>query len=170
MNQKKLTIVTLVVVVAGAVAINEFIIRNSAKEQNREVASFGERFEPEQIKWEQELAKTVSKETGKTLLGAKPNLNEKFMYEALEGKYEATVVEGKLLKISLMPNQTALELSTDQLIKNYSSIFKGAKSFEKANANASTENVTLKNNSGKSIGQVTIMRDDQGRVVNIEIQ
>jgi hypothetical protein len=170
MNQKKLTILTLIVVMAGAVAINEFIIRNSTNEQDREVASSGERFEPEQIKWEQELAKTVSKQTGKTLLGEKPNLNEKFMFEALEGKYEASVVNGKLLKISLLPNQQALVLSTDVLIKNYSPIFKGAKSFETARADSSTEKVTLKNIEGKSIGLVTILRDDQGRVTNIEIQ
>jgi hypothetical protein len=170
MNQKKLTILTLFVVVAGAVTINEFIVRNSTNEQDREVASSAERFEPEQIKWEQELAKTVSKQTGKTLLGEKPNINEKFMFEALEGKYEASMVDGKLLKISLLPNQQALVLSTDVLIKNYSSIFKGAKSFDTVRADASTEKVNLKNIEGKSIGKVTIARDDQGRVINIEIQ
>ncbi len=178
MSQKKLTTLTLLVVVAGAVAINEFIIRNSTIEQNREVASFGERFEPEQIKWEQELARTLSKETGKTLIGTKPSINEKFLFEALAGKYEASVVDGKLLKISLLSNQTALALSTDNLIKNYPAVFKGAKSFEKFNRNtasettneAKTESVVLKNVNGKAIGKVTILRDDQGRVINIEIQ
>lgn len=170
MNQKKLTLITLFVVVAGAVLINEFIIRSSAKEQDREVASLGERFEPEQIKWEQELARSVSKETGKTLIGARPSLNEKFLFEALEGKYEASVVNGKLLKISLMPNQAALELSTDTLIKKYTSIFKDANSFEKMNSDKTTENITLKNIEGKVIGKVLILRDDQGRVLNIEIQ
>ena len=62
MDQKKLTIITLLVVVAGAVGINEMLIRKENKEQNREVASFGERFVPEQIKWEQELARNVSRE------------------------------------------------------------------------------------------------------------
>lgn len=170
MNQKKLIIFTLVIIVAGAVSINEFIIRNSAQEQNREVASFGERFEPEQIKWEQELAKTISKETGKTLIGTKPSLNEKFLFEALAGKYEASVVDGKLLKISLMANQTALNLSIDNLIKDYSSVFKDAKSFERSAGDTTTENVILKNLNGKSIGKVTILKDDQGRVINIEIQ
>lgn len=170
MNQKKLTILTLLVVVAGAVSINEFIIRNSSKEQGREVASFGERFEPEQIKWEQELAKSISKETSKTLIGAKPSLNEKFLFEALEGKYEASVVNGKLLKISIMANQTALELNTDNIIKKYSSVFKDARTYEKSNVDATTENIILKNIEGKSIGKVMILRDDQGRVTNIEIQ
>ncbi|MEK6628759.1 MAG: hypothetical protein AABY53_09045 [Bdellovibrionota bacterium] len=170
MSQKKLIIFTLFVIVAGAVSINEFIVRNSVQERNREVASFGERFEPEQIKWEQELAKTVSKETGKTLIGTKPNLNDKFLFEALAGKYEASVVDGKLLKISLMANQTALNLSIDNLIKDYSSVFKDAKSFERSASDGTTENVILKNFNGKSIGKVTILKDDQGRVINIEIQ
>ena len=170
MNQKTLTLITLFVVVAGAVLINEFIIRSSVKEQDREVASLGERFEPEQIKWEQELARSVSKETGKTLIGARPSLNEKFLYEALEGKYEASVVNGKLLKISLLSNQTAIELNTDNLIKKYVSVFKDANSFEKTNPDKATENVTLKNGEGKAIGKVLILRDDLGRVLNIEIQ
>ncbi len=170
MNQKNLTIITLFVVVSGAVLINEFIIRSSGKEQDREVASLGERFEPEQIKWEQELAKTVSKETGKTLIAARPSLNEKFLFEALEGKYEASVVNGKLLKISVMANQTAIELNTDKILKGYASVFKDASSFEKASADKLTENVTLKNTEGKTIGKVTILRDDQGRVLDIEIQ
>lgn len=161
---------TLFVVVAGAVLINEFIIRNSSKEQDREIASFGERFEPEQIKWEQELARTVSQRTGKTLLGAKPSLNEKFLFEALEGKYEASVVNGKLLKISLMTSQTALELNTDVLIQKYSSVFKDARSYEKSEIDQVTENVILKNADGKAIGKVMILRNDQGRVTNIEIQ
>ncbi len=169
MTQKKLTLITLMVVVAGAVLINEFILRSTVKDQDREVASFGERFEPEQIKWEQELARSVSKETGKTLIGARPSLNEKFLFEALEGKYEASVVNGKLLKISLMTNQTALDLKTDSLIKKYGSVFKDATTFE-TNTDKATEHVTLKNIDGKSIGKVMILRDDQGRVINIEIQ
>lgn len=170
MNQKNLTFLTLLVVVVGVVSINELIIRNTAGEQNRAVASLGERFEPAQIKWEQELAKTLSKETGKTLLGTKPSLNDKFLFEALAGKYEARVVDGKFLNISLLANQTALELSLDSLIKNYASVFKDAKSFERSAGDAGTENIILKNIEGHAIGNVTVMKDDQGRVINIQIQ
>jgi len=171
MNQKKLTIMTLIVVVAGAVLVNEFVIRGSNHDKDREVASFGERFAPEQIKWEQELANTVSKETnGKTVVAARPSQNEKFLFEALEGKYESTVVDGKLLKISLIQNSLPLELNTDDLIKKYSSVFKGASSFEKSTAGNGTESVLLKNSDGKSIGNATIHRNNEGRVLEIEIQ
>lgn len=172
MNQKKLTIVTLLVVIAGAVSVNELIMRSSSKEQDRELASFGERFSPEQIKWEQELARSVSKETsGKTVIGAKPSLNEKFLYEALAGRYQASLVnEGKFLKISLLPNQNALELPIENLIRDYSSIFKNAKSFAKVSSNNNVDQLILKNNAGQEIGKVLVLKNDEGRVLNIEIQ
>ena len=171
MNQKKLTIITLLVVIAGAVLVNEFIIRAGNKDKDREVASFGERFAPEQIKWEQELAHTVAKDSsGKTVVGAKPSQNEKFLFEALEGKYEAQVVDGKLLKISVIQSMLPLELNTDELLKKYSGVFKGASGFEKSAVDAQTEAVLLKNADGKSIGNVTIRRNGEGRVLNIEIQ
>ena len=151
--------------------VNEFIIRAGTKDKDREVASLGERFAPEQIKWEQELASAVAKDANsKTLIGARPSLNEKFLFEALEGKYEAQVVDGKLLKISLIQNMLPLELSTADLLKKYSGVFKGAKDFERSTVDNSTESVLLKNADGKSIGNVTIRRDTEGRVLNIEIQ
>jgi hypothetical protein len=171
MNQKKLILVTLVVVVAGAVCMNEFIIRNTSKE-DREVASAGERYAPEQIKWEQELARTVSKEASdKTVIGAKPSLNEKFLYEALAGHYQASLGnQGKNLNISLLPNQNAIELNVESLIQNYGPIFKNAKSFVKSSVNATTDSVVLKNQDGREIGKVVIQKNDEGRVLNIEIQ
>jgi len=135
------------------------------------VASFGERFAPEQIKWEQELAQTVAKDaSGKTVVGAKPSQNEKFLFEALEGKYEAQVVDGKLLKISVIQSMLPIELNTDDVLKKYSAVFKGATGFEKSTVDAQTEAVLLKNADGKSIGNVTIRRNGEGRVLNIEIQ
>lgn len=171
MNQKKLTILTLFVVIAGAVSINEFIIRKGSAEQNRDVANMGQRFQPEQIKWEQELAKTVADQnTGRTLIGERPNSNEQLLFGALQGKYEASVVNGKLLKITLLPNQLPVEMKTDQLIGEYAAVFKDAKSFESNGTTGGTENVSLKNVQGQVIGQVSIHRNDEGRVLNIEIQ
>ena len=171
MNQKKLTILTLVVVVAGAVTVNELIMRVSGKDQNREVASFGERFVPEQIKWEQELAKTVSRDANtKTLIAAKPSIGEKFLYEALEGKYDAQVVNGKLLKISLMQNQEAVLMDTAQVFKKYSEVFKGASTYQTQTLTPTTEAMVLKDAVGKEMGRVTIQRSVEGRVLDIEIK
>lgn len=171
MEQKKLTIITLLVVTVGAVGVNEFLIKKVNQDQNREVASFGERYQPEQIKWEQELAKTVSREANsKTVIAARPSVSEKFLFEALEGKYDAVVVDGKLLKISLIENQEPISLNVEQVLKKYSGVFKDAAAFEQKNVDAATYWVYLKNSDGKQIGQVTIRRNTEGRVLDIEIQ
>ena len=171
MNQKKLIILTLLVVVAGAVTINELVVRAAGKDQNREVASFGERFVPEQIKWEQELAKTVSRDTnGKTLVAGKPSISEKFLYEALEGKYDAQVVDGKLLKITLMQNHEPVILDTAKAIQNYTTVFKNTEKFEVQKVDNTTESVLLKDASGKQTGVVTIHRTAEGRVLDLEIK
>ncbi|MGZ3690971.1 MAG: hypothetical protein ACXVAX_05695 [Pseudobdellovibrio sp.] len=171
MDQKKLTILTLLVVVAGAVGINEMLIRKESKEQNREVASFGERFVPEQIKWEQELARSVSREAhGKTLIADRPSISEKFLYEALEGKYQAQVVNGKLLKITMIPNQEGVTLDTKTAFTKYAGVFKEAKSFESKTVDPTTEDVVLKNAGGQPIGNVTIHRNSEGRLLDLEIQ
>jgi hypothetical protein len=172
MNQKKLVFLTLVVVVAGAVFVNEMIVKPNAPEQDREMASATERYQPEQIKWEQELAKSVSREAnGQTVIGAKPTLREKFLYEALEGHYEAQVVNGRILKISLMPNREALDIDFANVIKKYSSVFKDAKSFARQPAAlANGESLRLQSADAQTIGLVTVERNAQGRVVSLEIQ
>lgn len=172
MNQKKLVFLTLVVVVAGAVFVNEMIVKPNAGSQDRDMASATERYQPEQIKWEQELAKTVSREANsQTVIGAKPTLSEKFLYEALEGRYEAEVVNGRILKISLMPNRDALDIDFANVIKKYSSVFKDAKSFNrKPAAQANGESIALQSADAQTIGVVTVLRNAQGRVVSLEIQ
>lgn len=170
MNQKKLIIVTLVVVVAAAVTVNELVMRSKSQEQNREVASFGERYQPEQIKWEQELAKTVSRDSGKTLIAAKPTISDKFLYEALAGQYEAQVVNGKILRISLLQNQEGLSLDTPNVLQKYSAVFKDANGFETKQVDSAIESVVLKNAEGRQIGHVTIRRNTTGKVVDIEIE
>lgn len=171
MNQKKLTILTLVVVAAGAVTVNELIMRAGNKEQNREVASFGERYVPEQIKWEQELAKTVSQNVnGKTQIGAKPNISDKFLYEALEGHYDAQVVDGKLLKISLRDNNDPVTLDIGSAITKYNAVFKNSANYSVQKVDSTTDSVVLKDATGNQTGTVTVKRTAEGRVLNIEIK
>jgi hypothetical protein len=171
MEQKKLAVISMVFVVAAAVVVNEMVIRAKSQDLNREVASFGQRFEPEQIKWEQELAKTVSTASdGKTVIGSKPSLSEKFLFEALEGKYDAKVVDGKILRISLLQNQMGINFSSVDVFKKYSGVFKDASRFEGLPLENGVEKVLLKNSEDRQIGQVTVRRDSDGRIVDIEIQ
>lgn len=169
MSQKKLIILSLLVVVIGAVAVNELVIRNSEQEQNRVLASFAERFQPEQIQWEQELARTVAQDPNrKTLVGAKPSLSDRFLYEALQGRYEAVLTtDGQLARLTLRPQQGALELNMEQLIGQYSALFRGASTFEIKDKNGT---LNLKNSKGESVGLAVVQRNDEGRITQIEIR
>lgn len=171
MTQKKMTLLSLCAVVLGAVVVNEIIIRSSNSEQDRQVASFGERFEPKQIKWEQELAQAVSKEkNSKTLLGKKPNIQDRLLFEVFEGHYEASLKEGKIQKISLMQNQSPIQLNTDDFVQQHVPTIKAYSTYEISNKDSKNESVQLKDKDGKSVGQLQIQRDDQGRVLSIELQ
>lgn len=171
MTQKKITLLSLCAVVLGAVVVNEIIIRSSNSEQDRQVASFGERFEPKQIKWEQELAQSVSKETNaKTLLGKKPNLQDRLLFEVFEGHYEAALSEGKIQKISLMQNQAPIQINTENFVKDYVPSIKAYESYEISSKDSKNESVQLKDKDGKPVGHLQIQRDDQGRVLSIEVQ
>lgn len=171
MTQKNIALLSLGAVILGAVVVNEIIIRKADSEQDRQVASFGERFEPKQIKWEQELAKSVSKETNaKTLLGKKPNQQDRLLFEVFAGHYEAQVSQGQIQKISLMPNRAPIELETEYFLKNYAVMLKAFESYEISRVDAKNESVQLKNKQGESVGRLQIQRDDQGRVLSIEVQ
>jgi hypothetical protein len=171
MDQKKLTVLTLLVVVAGAVTVNELVIRVGDKDQNREVASFGERYVPEQIKWEQELAKTVAQDAdGKTKVGSRPSMSERFLFEALVGHYDTQVLSGKSLKFTVKENLDPVSFKTEDVLKKYSEVFKNAKSYKTTTLTPTTESLVLKDSKGQDIGSVRIQRTAEGRVVDIEIK
>lgn len=171
MNQKNITIFSMLAIVLGAVLVNEIIIRQSDTDQNRQVASLGERFEPNQIKWEHELAKTVSQdEKQKILMARKPNLQDRLMYELFEGKYEAKLVEGQIKKISLIQSQMPIELKTVDFMNNYTSTLKNYDTYTQTAIDVQHEEIHLKDKTGSEVGLLKIERDDQGRVLNIEIQ
>ena len=171
MTQKNITLLSLCAVVLGAVVVNEVIIHASNSEQDRQVASFGERFEPRQIKWEQELAQSVSVEkNAKTLLGKKPNLQDRLLFEVFEGHYEAKLNEGKIQKISLLENQAPIQMNTQDFLKDYATVIRSFDHYQITSADAKNESIKLKDKAGKDVGSLNIQRDDQGRVLNIEVQ
>lgn len=171
MNQKVITTVSLSLVILGAVLVNEFVIKSAAADQDRQVASFGERFEPNQIKWEQELANEISKDSNaKTVLATKPNSRDKLLFEIFEGRYEAQMNQGKINKIALLPNQAPVEITTTDFMKEYAPEMKEFHTYEIANTINSTSTVNLKNSKGDVIGNLQINRDDKGRVLSIEVQ
>ena len=157
-------------VILGAVLVNELVLKSASTDQNREVASFGERFEPSQIKWEQELANSISKDSKvKTVLATKPTSQDKLLFEIFEGRYEAQLNQGKINKIALLPNQAPIELNTSDFMKEYASVMKDFDSFEKTQSSPSSESMDLKNKNGAVVGKLVINRDDKGRVLSIEV-
>ena len=171
MTQKNITIISMCAVVLGAVLVNEMIMKTASSEQDRNVASFGERFEPNQIKWEHELAQTVSTDAkSKTLLGSKPNLQDRLLFEGFEGRYEAKLDQGQIQKISLLQNQAPIEMKTETFLNDYAHLIKGFETYSVAKTNEHTETVQLKDKAGAGVAVLKIERDDQGRVLNIEIQ
>ncbi len=171
MNQKFLTVLSIVGVIAGAAAVNQLVLKSNSEDQDRQVASFGERFEPNQIKWEQELANTISKdEQSKTVLGVKPTLQDKLLYEVFEGRYQLQLSQGKINRISLLPNQAPLEISTAEFMQEYAAVLKEFDSYSLGQPSGREDSVQLKNKSGAIIGNLKINRDDQGRVLAIEVQ
>ena len=112
MSQKTMIVISMCFVVVCAVGVNEFVLKADSTDQNRQVASFTQRFEPEQIKWEQELANSISKDSqSKTVLASKPNYQDRLLFETFAGHYEAHLDGGKINKITLLPHQAPVELN-----------------------------------------------------------
>lgn len=171
MSQKAITIFSMCLVVACAVAVNEFVLKADSTDQNRQVASFAQRFEPEQIKWEQELANSLAQDSqSKTVLASKPTHQDRLLFETFEGRYEAHLNQGKIDKITLLPNQAPIEIKTDAFMKDYASTMKEFDSYELQPSVGALDAVDLKNKAGAIVGHLFISRDDKGRVLSIEVQ
>ena len=87
-----------------------------------------------------------------------------------EGHYEAYVHDGKIQKIFLMQNQTPIALDTEAFLKNHALTLKSFDSYEISKNDAKNESVRLKTKDGQSVGTLQIQRDDQGRVLSIEVR
>lgn len=169
MKQKTINILSMAFVLVASVLVNEIVLKATTSDKERDVASFGERYEPNQIKWEHELANTISKNTDlKTVVAMKPNDKDQLLFEVLEGRYEARMESGKIHKISLLPNQMPVEIKTNDFMKKYLTVAKNISNYETQKNNDNSDTVVLKNSSGTVVGQLKISRDDQGRVLSIE--
>ncbi len=69
-----------------------------------------------------------------------------------------------------MQNQEAVALDTKTAFTKYAAVFKQAKGFESKTVDQVTESVILKNENGQPIGSVTIHRNPEGRLLDLEIQ
>lgn len=161
----------MIAVVASAILVNEFVLKDNSMDSGRQMASFGERNEPDQIRWEQELAKSVSQDAqGTSMVGKKPSRIDRLMFEMLEGKYEAELNRGVVSRLVIQRNQTPVQLNTETFMKNYGSVLRNFDRYEVSLLDPLHENVILKNKNGENVGQFVIERDSLNRVVGIDVK
>lgn len=171
LDQRKLTILSLIAVVAAAVLVNELVLKDNLSEQDRGIASFGERNEPAQIKWEQDLARTVSQDKqGTSMVAKKPTSIDRLMFEMLEGKYEAELNKGVISRLVVQRNQNPIAIDTELFLKNYGSLLRSYDHYESAQLDPLHESVTLKNKAGDVVGGFIIERDSESHVLTIDVK
>lgn len=160
---------SLVAVIAIAFATHYFFV-NHIEENDREVASFGERNSVEQIKWEQNLARDLAAGKVKTQLPSQVSWQDVFVYEFLRGQYNISLKEGQIDRITLQDQQEGFAIDVNQFMKDYGSKIKKFSKFEVKKVDAKQDIVELSDASGHDAGAILINRNDLGRVTEIVIQ
>lgn len=161
--------VSLVGVITIAFTTHYFFVSH-IEENDREVASFGERNSVDQIKWEHSLARDLAAGKVKTQLSSEVSWQDVFVYEFLRGQYNISVKQGQIEKITLQDQQEGFVIDINQFMKDYGSKMKNFTKFEVRQVDAKQDVVELKDASGAGAGAFLINRNDQGRVVEIVVQ
>lgn len=160
---------SLVGVIAIAFTTHYFFVSH-IEDNDREVASFGERNSVDQIKWEQNLARDLAAGKVKTQLPSQVSWQDVFVYEFLRGQYNISMKQGQIEKITLQDQQEGSVIDINQFMKDYGSKIKNFTKFEVKKIDAKQEIVELTDSSGGNAGAFLFNRNDQGRVVEITVQ
>lgn len=161
--------VALVGVIAIAFATHYFFVQH-IEENDREVASFGERNSAEQIKWEQSLARDLATGKVKTQLASQVSWQDIFVYEFLRGQYNISVKQGQIDRITLQEQHEGFAIDVNQFMKDYGSKIKNFSKFEIKKIDSKQDIVELLDASGSNAGTFLFNRNDQGRVTEIVVQ
>lgn len=160
---------SLVAVIAIAFATHYFFVSH-IEENDREVASFGERNSAEQIKWEQNLARDLAAGKVKTQLGSQVSWQDVFVYEFLRGQYNISLKQGQIDRITLQEQHEGFAIDVNQFMKDYGSKIKNYSKFEIKKIDPKKDVVELTDSSGHDAGAFLFNRNDQGRVTEIVVQ
>ncbi len=163
-------ILSFVVVIASAFLTHHFFISKLSESQNRDVANFGERNSAHQIQWEHQMADELAQNRSGVQVAVRPNWQDQLAYEFFMGQYDISLSGGAIQKITLQKEMRGVPLSTDQFIKKYGHQLKEFTSFKRQQVNSQTEMVDLFNKSGHPAGHFQIIRNDEGRVVELVVQ
>lgn len=163
-------ILSFVVVIASAFLTHHFFISKLGDSQNRDLASFAERNSAHQIQWEHQVAGELAQNKANVQVAVRPNWQDQLAYEFFMGQYDISLSSGQIQKITLQKSMRGVPLSTDQFIKKYGHQLKEFSSYKRQQVNTQTEMVDLFDKTGQSAGRFQIIRNDEGRVVELAIQ
>lgn len=77
--------------------------RDDIEKQGRAVASIDNTIDVRQVKWEQELAKSISKNNSEQVLaGGRPSLQDQLVFGELEGKYGVKLSAGRISSLEFL--------------------------------------------------------------------
>lgn len=158
---------------AGVIAIaftTHYFFVSHIEENDREVASFGERNSVEQIKWEHNLARDLAAGKVKTQPPSQISWQDVFVYEFLRGQYDVSVKQGQIEKITLQNQHEGFAIDINQFMKDYGSKMKNYSKFEVKKIDGKQDIVELHDASGHDAGAFLFNRNDQGRVTEIVVQ
>lgn len=139
-------------------------------DNERGVASFGERNSVEQIKWEQNLARDLAEGKVKTQMPSQLSWQDVLVYEYLRGQYNISMKQGQIEKITLQEQQEGFAIDIYQFMKEYGPKLKKYSKFEIKKTDAKQDVVELLDASGHDAGAFLFNRNDQGRVTEIVVQ
>lgn len=169
MKKPNQVFVSLVAVIVIAFVTHYFFVQH-IEENDREVASFGERNSVEQIKWEQNLARDLAAGKVKTQLSAQVSWQDVFLYEFLRGQYNVALKEGQIERITLQGQQEGFAIDIAQFMNEYGSKIRTFTKFEIKKIDEKQDVVQLKNASGQDVGAFLFSRNDLGRVIEIIVK
>lgn len=161
--------VSLVGVIAVAFATHYFFVKH-IEEQDRDVASFGERNSVDQIKWEQNLARDLAEGKVKTQLSSQVSWQDVFVYEFLRGQYNISLKQGQIDRITLQEQHEGFAIDVNQFMKDYGAKIKNYSKYEVKKIDAKQDVIVLQDASGHDAGAFLFNRNDQGRVTEIVVQ
>lgn len=105
------------------------------------------------MNWEQELAKTLSrdKKIKNTQSAEKPTVLDQMLFGELQGKYNLDFSGSELKAISLKNSESeGLNLSLQQIVNNYQSIFSKVSNFKQLSKTEDSETYQWQDAQGKS--------------------
>ena len=157
------------VFVLGIAFFTHFFFVQRIENQNRDVASFGERNSSGQIKWEQKVAEELAG-TGSVQGSQKLSWHDALVYEYLAGQYSVDIKQGHIQKLELQGQMDGVRFTTKEFIDKFGPKIKNYSQYKINQLDQTTEKVELVDSVGHPAGAFVIQRNDQGRVQSISVQ